>query len=561
MHKKVLDEMNSECKLEPCDTVYIREFFYDAYSRCVNGSIYGAWRKNMVSFAMDRLASNVLCDQLCGAILLQKFVTNDNFAYATLQKVGITESVIARLGPMLDWQEVQAAAEILVKLAGPKYKPLQFAGIPGVMESISSLLFYSGSAAASGEISVRTSHFESEHHDLLEIVNLGLRLLKKLCRDYGSCEKIGSTRGLLPKIIYFTYADERLLKGEADIPTRISILKRSLQVVKMLASTTGSTGKQLRKEILEVVFTISNIRGMLQHGEKYPMLQRLGIEILTSLAVEEDGRELIGCTGNVIKELFNIYLKQGVPEGPKHLNRVKVAAGETLSMLTLESTSNCHRILKLKLIENLVLKEITTEEMKLQEVMVGLAAQVCRFMTTQESSALFERVGIQEAELARMLVQILKTHQYPLVGCLRMRRFVLELAICLMRHEDKNVQHFKDLGMEKELEHVLETTSQLESFYTFSGSVGLNRHSTPIHSLFGESHPRLQFLGIEILTSLALEEDAGELIGCTGGLIKELLNTRLKQGTPEDLNRIKVVAAEALASNVEMKVPVIVIDS
>ncbi|KAK2979438.1 hypothetical protein RJ640_028996, partial [Escallonia rubra] len=489
MHRKVLDEMNRECKLEPRDTVYIREFFNDAYSRCVNGSIFGAWRNDMVSFAMDRLASNVFWDQSCGAILLQKIVTNDNFAYATLQKVGITESVMARLVQMLNWKEVkqrelrQAAAEILVKLAGPKYQPLQVAGIPGVMESISSLLFYSGSAAASGEISVRTSHFESEHHDLLEIVNLGLRLLKKLCRDYGSCEKIGSTRGLLPKIIYFTYADERLLKGEADIPTRISILKRSLQVVKMLASTTGSTGKQLRKEILEVVFTISNIRGMLQHGEKYPMLQRLGIEILTSLAVEEDGRELIGCTGNVIKELFNIYLKQGVPEGPKHLNRVKVAAGETLSMLTLESTSNCHRILKLKLIENLVLKEITTEEMKLQEVMVGLAAQVCRFMTTQESSALFERVGIQEAELARMLVQILKTHQYPLVGCLRMRRFVLELAICLMRHEDKNVQHFKDLGMEKELEHVLETTSQLESFYMFSGSVGLNRHRTPIHSL------------------------------------------------------------------------------
>ncbi|KAK2980767.1 hypothetical protein RJ640_002976 [Escallonia rubra] len=128
----------------------------------------------------------------------------------TLAKVGITTSVMARLVQMLNWKEVEqrgireAAAEILVKLAGPKHKPLQVASIPGVMESISSLLFYSRSAAASAEISVRTSHFESEHHDLLEFVNLGLRLLKKLCCDHGSCEKIGSTRGLLLKIIYFT---------------------------------------------------------------------------------------------------------------------------------------------------------------------------------------------------------------------------------------------------------------------------------------------------------------------------------------------------------------------
>ncbi|KAK2969352.1 hypothetical protein RJ640_028841 [Escallonia rubra] len=409
----------------------------------------------MVSFAMDLLASSVLADQLSGAVILQKFATNDNFSYATLQKVGITTSVMARLVEMLNWKEVeqeeirQSAAEILVKLAGRKHKPLQVAGIPGVMESISSLLFdSSGSAAASGEISVRTSHFISEHHDLLTFVTLGLRLLKKLSRDHGSSEKIGNTRGLLPKIIYFTYADERLMKGEIDIPTRILILKRSLEVVKMLASTSGTTGKQLRKEISEVVVTISNIRGMLQHGEKYPMLQLLGIEILTSLAVEEDGRELVGRTGNVIKELFNIYLKR-----------------EALSMLTSESTSNCHLILKLKMIENLV-SELDDQ-----------------FMTSQESSAVFERAGIQEAEFAGVLVWILRTHQYPSVRCLTMRRFVVELAICLMRVEDTNIATFKDLGMVEELQSVVETTSQIESFDTFSGTVGLSRHNMPIHSL------------------------------------------------------------------------------
>ncbi|KAK2991110.1 hypothetical protein RJ640_002634 [Escallonia rubra] len=478
MHRKLLEEVNRECQLGSSSIIYVRRFFYDAYSTCVNGSIFYALQKDMVSFAMDLLASSVLADQLSGAVILQKFATNDKFSYATLQKVGITTSVMARLVEMLNWKEVeqeeirQSAAEILVKLAGRKHKPLQVAGSQGVMESISSLLFdNSGSAAASGEISVRMSHFRYEHHDLLTFVTLGLRLLKKLCREHGSCEKIGNTRGLLPKIIYFTYADERLLKDEIDIPTRILILKRSLQVVKMLASTTGTTGKQLRKEISEVVVTISNIRGMLQHGEKYPMLQLLGIEILTSLAVEEDGRELVGCTGNVIKELFNIYLKREGSAGPTHLNRVKVAAGEALSMLTSESTSNCHLILKLKVIQNLVrglddqvLKYIFIGEDELQEVMVGLAAQLFKFMTSQESSTVFERIGIREAELAGVLVWILRKHQYPSVRCLTMRRFVVELAICLMRVKDTNIATFKDLGMVEELQSVVETTSQIESF-------------------------------------------------------------------------------------------------
>lgn len=119
----------------------------------------------------------------------------------------------------------------------------------------------------------------------------------------------------------------------------------------MLASTTGATGKQLRKEISEVVLTISNIRDILRYGEKHPMLQKLGIEILTSLALEEDATERIGGTGGVLRELFNIFFKQGIPENQNH---VKIAAGEALSMLALESKSNCHRILKLNVTEQLV---------------------------------------------------------------------------------------------------------------------------------------------------------------------------------------------------------------
>ncbi|XLS97669.1 hypothetical protein HN51_040404 [Arachis hypogaea] len=88
--------------------------------------------------------------------------------------------------------------------------------------------------------------------------------------------------------------------------------------------------------------------------------------------------------------------------------------------------------------------------------MVGLVANVFTFMSSQESNYVFQEAGITEVELASILVHILKKHKY--------------LATKVL--EDKEV-----------LEGVLETTSELESFNFFSGTVGLNRHNLTIHSL------------------------------------------------------------------------------
>ncbi|XP_035544787.1 UDP-glucuronic acid decarboxylase 3-like [Juglans regia] len=54
-----------------------------------------------------------------------------------------------------------------------------------------------------------------------------------------------------------------------------------------------------------------------------------------------------------------------------------------------------------------VLRAIMLDENKLQEVMLGLAAHAFEFMTSQESSIMFEREGT-EAELGDKLVHILK---------------------------------------------------------------------------------------------------------------------------------------------------------
>ncbi|KAK3417674.1 hypothetical protein EUGRSUZ_H03619 [Eucalyptus grandis] len=114
--------------------------------------------------------------------------------------------------------------------------------------------------------------------------------------------------------------------------------------------------------------------------------------------------------------------------------------------------------------------------------MVGLAVHAFKFMTAEELTAV-ERAGFREAKLACALVKILRSHWNPHINVPRMRRFAIKLAIWMMREKSTNVQIFRDLGMEEELEGVMDTTSELESFNIFSGTIGLSRHSTTIHSL------------------------------------------------------------------------------
>ncbi|KAG5560053.1 hypothetical protein RHGRI_003367 [Rhododendron griersonianum] len=526
---KVLEEVNEECELGPSGMVSVTRFFYDAYSRCVNGSIFDGLKTDIVSFAMDLLASNSLDEQLIGIRVLHKFAMNERFSNDTLQKIGTTLPVVERLVEMLNWidpekEEIRrSAAEILSKLASKDQNALRVSGIPGAMESISCLLLNHRLTlrGVADEIPEKNITHDNEISSFWDFNHLGLLILKKLAWDHGNCGKIGNTRGLLRKIIDFTHAGERLLKDENVMPSKIKTVKRSLQVLKMLASATGNTGKQLRHEISEIVFTISNIRDILKYGEKQRELQKMGIEILTSLAIEADATERIGGTGGVLKELFNIFFNEGMPENQ---NDARITAGEALAMLAFESKSNCCRILKLNVIEKLikalevpflrinaarilknlciyigedcslqlrgviiaapiVVRAIMSEEDQLQEVMVGLAVEVFKFMSSEESSIMYKGAGIQEAELAKALVQILKKYQKPSIKTPRIRRFVIELAIWMMRWNETNVQIFKDLGMRKEMESITETTSELENFNVFSGAIGMSQHSPTIHSL------------------------------------------------------------------------------
>ncbi|CAN1807334.1 hypothetical protein LINPERHAP1_LOCUS25002 [Linum perenne] len=528
---KILEQVNQECELGPSGMISIKRFFYDAYSKSVNGSIFDGLKMDVVSFSMELLASTSPDEQLIGVRVLRQFAVSERFSDDTLQKIGVNVPVVERLVEMLNWKDLleeevrRSAAEILSNLAGKKQNSLRVAGIPGAMESISSLLQTNrASSSSADEIGEKKIIFDRLNYGFWTFNHLGLVILKKLARDHDNCGKIGNTRGLLPKIIDFTHAGEKLLRDENAAHSQILTVKRSLQVVKMLASTTGNTGKQLRKEISEVVFTISYIRDILRYGEKHPMLQKLSIEILTSLALEEEATERIGGTGGILKELFNIFFNQGGGDDAILRRHARVAAGEALAMLALESRNNCHRILKLKVLDRLVaalevpvmrvnagrilrnlciysgadsfyqlkgvtscapmvLRAITSEEKKLQEVMVGLAAEAFKFMNSEESRLMFERAGMSEDEFANIIVKTLRKYPDPPAKVPRIRRFCIEVAIWMMRESRANAAIYRELGFEKDLDCVLETTSELESFNIFSGTVGLSRHTISIHSL------------------------------------------------------------------------------
>lgn len=355
---KLLEEVNKECELGPSGMISVKRFFYDAYSRCVNGSIFDGLKMDMVNFSMELLGSSSPDEQLIGARILCQFAKSEQYSGDTMKKIGINLPVIERLVEMLNWKDPEeeeirkSAAEILSKLTSKKQNSLRVTGISGALESISSLLEVSRSGNGAAD-EIREKKISHDHPDygFWTFNHLGLLILKKLARDHDNCGKIGNTRGLLPKIIDLSHVESRWLKDKNVATTQILTVKRSLQVVKMLASTTGTTGKHLRREISEVVFTICNIRDILKHGEKHPTLQKLGIEILTCLAFQEDATERIGETGGVLKELFNIFFKQAMPENQNH---VRIAAGEALAMLVFESRCNCYRVLKLGVLEKLV---------------------------------------------------------------------------------------------------------------------------------------------------------------------------------------------------------------
>lgn len=123
---------------------------------------------------------------------------------------------------------------------------------------------------------------------------------------------------------------------------QIKLVRRALQVVWLLASSKGDTGNALRQQISKNVFIVGYIRKILKHGKTHMIIQKISIEILTYLAMDEEATERIASTGGVINLLLKVFFEPGVSEETS----VSDEAGEALSMLTIKSEKSCNMILQ-----------------------------------------------------------------------------------------------------------------------------------------------------------------------------------------------------------------------
>ncbi|CAN6361116.1 unnamed protein product [Urochloa humidicola] len=532
---RLLERVAAECRLAsaPSGLAAVRRFFYDAYSRCIEGSVFDGLRMDLVSFAEDLLVAGSRDEQRIGVAILAATVAAGDDCRA----VGTSAAVVERLVEMLGWEGAGeresrvAAARVVSRFAGRKRNAaLRVAAVPGAVESVASMLH-----VAAGE----------------ECNLLGLLIVKKLARDHNNCSRIGNARGLLDKIVGFS-----AIGGGGASPSpvlvitasRAKAMQRSLQVIKMLAETTGSTGKQLRREVAEIVFTVSNIRDVLRHAPAgHAGLRRLAAEVLTRLSMDAEARDRIGATGGVVSILLDMFLL--CPGAVAEADAARAEAGEALAMLALESPRNCERILRARggggngngastvdrlmdaledaavgvgagrILTNLCacsggarggewlfpqLRRATrgavvafrgvmavNNEAKALEVSLGLAAQLVRLMGAGElAHHLAAAGGVTEAGLVERLVAVLAAHACPSVRAPRIRRFAVELAIALLRAPPATsptmtttAEVMVAAGMREELRCVAETTSELECFHVFSGSAGLSRHAVGLAAL------------------------------------------------------------------------------
>ncbi|RLN43496.1 uncharacterized protein C2845_PM01G15830 [Panicum miliaceum] len=524
---KLLHQVSAECELGAYGLVSLTRFFYDAYSRCIAGSIFDGIKMDLVSFAEELILSDFLDEQLIGVRILQQFANSERSAGDTLRKVGTTPRSIDRLVEMLNWkrpdeEEVRrCAAEVVSKLAGKRQNALRVSGIPGAIESIMSLLYTGGNNARApvsqtpGRVAEDEASPAGRGYDHLPFNLLGLLILKKLARDHDNCGKIGNARGLLAKIISFTQASPVLLRNPHASDSQVRAVKRALQLVKMLVYTMGSTGLALRKDVAENVFTVSNLRDILRYGQQRRELQKLATDVLTGLALDESGKKAIVATGGVVKQLLSIFVSAEERE-------LGAEAGEALAMLALESEDGCGAILKrgdvldqlvtvlqdgdarrlnaARLLRNLcaysgkkhrerlraatnalpaALSATMAEMDKVLEVSVGLTAEICRFIDGERFAAELRGAGVaEERAYVERLASVLRRYRYPEIRVPRMRRFVVQQVIWLVKcsRGDVYVELLREVGMERLLESIADTTSELECYHVFSGSVGISKH-------------------------------------------------------------------------------------
>ncbi|CAM6094973.1 unnamed protein product [Calypogeia fissa] len=374
--EKILDKVCEEDYVGKDNSALVEDFFYDVYDGCLKGSVFDGLDMDLVQYSISWIQKEVYNQQLGGAKLLNRFVskkdkfrTNDKYAADALRRLGTTPGIIERLVEMLSWgsrheeELLREISTIICRLVVYNRNCARFVAVPGAMDGVVALLLPHDTTSSTPP--VRGTSPNSSPYFLRLI---GLRILKYLCKDHKNSLKIGETRGLLSILMVFIE-----IKGKSSFRSHFEIdgtvlkcnlktYKKTLQVLLLLASATNTSGKTLRNRIAMIVSGLKNLRDMIEFGTDQPELQRLAIEVIYHLAMEDDVRKMIGATGGLIRNLIDLYkdyrLVEDAPNEGNESSKEKkireekklasVKAGEALARLVLQNEKNSKRLLELK---------------------------------------------------------------------------------------------------------------------------------------------------------------------------------------------------------------------
>ncbi|KAL3680521.1 hypothetical protein R1sor_023477 [Riccia sorocarpa] len=544
----ILAEVSERCGLGGDNQELTKQFFYEVYSKCIDGSVFDGLDMDFVEYSLNLLQSDNPFEQLGGAGILRRIIDQyDGFAADALRRIETTTGVIERLVKMLSWRgpnqdEIRReVATLICRVARYSKNCFRIAAVPGSMEGFVSLLKCS---EPTNEKATADDQFISNYSLTLRLD--GLRILVALSKDSSNLLKIGETRGLVPVLVSFISVKDRLRFKKLE-GIELKIFKKSMRLLALLAAARNVSGNNLRTVIARVVSCIANLRDILEEGDSFPQLQWMALEILTNLALDDTIRRAIGSTGGVIRVLFKIHTRQlqfmrsrdafPTDEELRISMAVSKRAGDALNLLAIQNNKNSLRMIDLKdengdrpfvpsLVELLnehrehticaakILRSLieygsyeTKREIavcaprimklvmestshKMQEAVVGLAPRVVAVLEIETYKEIF--AGIDKPKLVQQLLSNLDHNSQASSKFPRIRRHSIEFVVVLCRRDPFFLQQFRECGVERKLEQGLESISEVENFVLFSGAEGLARHSISMEDLIHRSLKKIR---------------------------------------------------------------------
>ncbi|KAF8656621.1 hypothetical protein HU200_060586 [Digitaria exilis] len=546
----------------PCRSLLLRSGFtgqwgskaVDLYYRRVyttrmeTGVLAAGSMMTLDTFAMESLKSSSQEVRLIGVRVLDSLLQESDSSKMLISRITMSSEAMSALISMLGGTEVQDeggmrlfAARVTANIAGH----LRIAEAPaGMVKSVSSLLDaekLSLTSTRNGENNAGNHHTygtsaKERNRGLSWVCHcwqrtkdkwsvpdeppltqqdsftvMGMVILRRLAHDPDNCVEIVKATTLISKII-------GLITYTTDNHNSV-ILCSSLHLVRRLVSTGGKIGVTIRQELSDSPFLIDNLVGICEDSRSSPEVLMLAMDIIAKLALEENARQEVGSKQVIICKLVHSFLGQDEANDQESL---RMAAGEALVNLTIESPANCSAILEVlgchlikdlkdmlceaeyriymctaaSLLQNLcahsrdkltslpgagehlrstlpaVMENIVSTEGKQLETWIGLASQICSisecFIFDLESQS--NNVG---ARVVRKLMGTLSSNMKPRCQYPRMRRVIVEMVISFVTSYPGYQTMLRDEGVMETLSKVAMTPSKVEKYRVFSGVDGV----------------------------------------------------------------------------------------